>query len=551
MARSSLATAVDRAFRYSSARASYTEGTTLHEVATRETQAGYRRLTRGPGYPLLVREDLAAARSNRDNRVGIASFVQLTDLHLVDAQSPMRFEYIVDLDASAFRPQEALGTHAAAQLVQKVNLLGDGPITGRKFDCVVTTGDNSDNHETIEMEWFLSVMNGGTISQNTGSSVDWEGVQNGGNRKFYNPESGVDDLYKKAGFPRIDDFFRRVMAPHTSEGLKFRWFSVFGNHDDSIGGTVPADWATLENIYTGDVKFVGFDEDRPNDAVTDAFKGYKPGAAHGKLRDHWRVTPDDRRRPFTPREFMAAHLAESATGPGPVGHGFSHESVSTGDAFYTFQISPGVTGIALDSTNRSGYAEGSISDRQFRWLEQNLQANSSTYYDAVGNKVTQFVQDQYFILFSHHTLKTMRNTTPDPDVPGDVRHMGWEAKELAHRFPNVLAWVNGHTHANSITPHPGATPKQSFWEINTASHIEFPQQARIIEVADNNDGTLSLFTTLIESSAPYQASYDDGDQASLASLYREFSANDVNFSAKRAGRALDHNTELLLTDPQN
>lgn len=41
-------------------------------------------------------------------------------------------------------------------------------------------------------------------------------------------------------------------------------------------------------------------------------------------------------------------------------------------------------------------------------------------------------------------------------------------------------------------------------------------------------GTLSPFTTLIEPAAPYQSSYDDGDQASLASLHREFSLNDVN-----------------------
>jgi metallophosphoesterase (TIGR03767 family) len=157
--------------------------------------------------------------------------------------------------------------------------------------------------------------------------------------------------------------------------------------------------------------------------------------------------------------------------------------------------------------------------------------------------------DELFVVFSHHTSGSMDNSTPDPDNPSEARHLGPEVIALLQRYPAVLAWVNGHTHSNSITPRPGPTPEQGFWEINTASHIEFPQQARIIEVCDNRDGTLSLFTTLIESAAPYQASYDDGSQASLASLYREFSLNDLNYTGSHEGMPKDHNTELLLVNP--
>ena len=56
-----------------------------------------------------------------------------------------------------------------------------------------------------------------------------------------------------------------------------------------------------------------------------------------------------------------------------------------------------------------------------------------------------------------------------------------------------------------------------FWEINTASHIDFPQQAGIVEIADNRDGTLSIFATIIDSAGP--ASYGgtlDGPGARLA-----------------------------------
>ena len=75
---------------------------------------------------------------------------------------------------------------------------------------------------------------------------------------------------------------------------------------------------------------------------------------------------------------------------------------------------------------------------------------------------------------------------------------------LLGRQRNVLAWVNGHSHRNRITPH-GSASGGSFWEISTASHIDFPQLARVIELVDNKDGTISLFTTLIESAAPPMA----------------------------------------------
>jgi hypothetical protein len=120
---------------------------------------------------------------------------------------------------------------------------------------------------------------------------------------------------------------------------------------------------------------------------------------------------------------------------------------------------------------------------------------------------------------------------------------------LLQRFPNVAAWVNGHTHANKITAHPHATAARGFWEVNTASHVDFPQHARIIELFDNHDGTLSLFTTLIEADSPYEADYSDHSVTGLASVYRELSFNDIHASSMLLGSANDHNAELLLAKP--
>lgn len=120
---------------------------------------------------------------------------------------------------------------------------------------------------------------------------------------------------------------------------------------------------------------------------------------------------------------------------------------------------------------------------------------------------------------------------------------------LLHRFPNVLAWVCGHTHTNLITPHAGPTKQQSFWEISTASHVDYPQQARLLELVDNRDGTLSLFATLIEADSPYQVGYDNLAPGGLASLYRELAFNDIHNDGSRTSGAADHNVELLLANP--
>jgi hypothetical protein len=133
-------------------------------------------------------------------------------------------------------------------------------------------------------------------------------------------------------------------------------------------------------------------------------------------------------------------------------------------------------------------------------------------------------------------------------VPGESRHGGGELLHVLHRFPNVVAWVNGHTHRNEITAHRHHDPRRSFWEINTASHIDAPQQARVIEVGANDDGTISLFTTMIDAASPAAASYDDLSLTNLASLYRELGYNDLGYRERR-GAPSDRNTELLLVDP--
>ncbi|WP_116115954.1 TIGR03767 family metallophosphoesterase [Austwickia chelonae] len=548
------ARAIDRSLARAAARAVNTTGTTLEQAAApgaRLSATGaYRRLTAGPGYPLVVRPQLAAPKTGRDDRRrALASFVQITDVHIIDAQSPMRVEFLHSFNGSAFRPHEALGSHGGISLVNRINSLKGGPYTGRPFDCVVSTGDNTDNDEEIELSWFLTLLAGGKITPNTGGP-QWEGVQNFGSTLFYNVESPLQDQYKKKGFPQIPGFLSRAMAPVTSPGLRTRWYSVFGNHDNSVQGTMPLSWDTLAETYTGTNKILGIRDPSARAGLERSYRSGRPvppNAIPKEERIVQQVTPDPRRRPLLPGEYIAAHLKAAVTGAGPVGHGFTAESASTGRAYYSFRIAPGVTGISLDSTNPAGWTEGSLGERQFFWLERLLMSGSSRYHGKDGRPVTHRVADELFFVFSHHTSDTMTNLIPNlSDL--ERRYAGMEVLELLHRFPNVLAWVNGHTHNNVITPRPHTDPRRAFWEVNTASHVDFPQHARLLELVDNADGTLSLFTTLVESDAPYAGGYGSGAQRDLAALYREMSFNDLHVK-KRNGSNADRNTELLLVNP--
>lgn len=91
-----------------------------------------------------------------------------------------------------------MSTQGATALVKRVNGLA-GPYTGRPFDFVLCTGDNTDNQETVELDWFLTILNGGTVTPNTGDPARFEGVQNSQATLYWNPGDPVADMYKAKG----------------------------------------------------------------------------------------------------------------------------------------------------------------------------------------------------------------------------------------------------------------------------------------------------------------------------------------------------------------
>ncbi|MFD7899481.1 TIGR03767 family metallophosphoesterase [Streptomyces sp. NPDC059743] len=507
--------------------------TTLETVAApRDSSAAFRRLGDGPGWRRIVRESLAAPRAGRAaRRTVLSSFVQLTDLHLTDVQHPVRTEYLRSQGVSGWRPQEALTVPGAVALIEQINAINAGPATGEPLAFAVTTGDNTDNNSRAELDWYLTVMSGGRISPNTGDSRRYEGVQNSDERLFWHPEDSRRDTDKQYGFPRIDGFLEAVIRSVNSPGLRLPWYSTVGNHDSLASGAMADRSGYLAEFAVGARKLYDISDADAKALAKILAKGSMPGGdelidlLRRSRRSMRSVTPDPGRAPFGPREYVSAHLDPAHLGAGPAGHGYTSANLDSDTLYYTFPMGENITGISLDTTDRAGHFTGSLDTTQFNWLKRTLKEH----------------RDGYVVVFSHHNSWTMTNTHPDPARPGEGRHNGEEVLALLNRHRPVLAWVNGHSHRNSINA------RGSFWEVSTASHIDFPQLARIIEITDNRDGTLSLFTTLIESAAPHRTDFQDLSQTGLAALYRELAHNAPGSTTAPAGKLMDRNTELLIT----
>ena len=524
-------------------------------VRGRRVGKGYRKLRRVDGEGHLVRTDLGvAAKAGRARRRrALSCFVQLSDLHVIDAQSPLRVEWLdryedtestpgPGLFSSAYRPQELLTAQVGDAMVRRINALGRGPVSGRRIGFVVQTGDNSDNSQLNEVRWNIRLLDGGRVVPDSGDLTRYEGVMDGHpatyDVHYWHPHGTpkgkpVDIPTRVFGLPRVPGLLNAARRPFRAVGLDVPWYAAFGNHDGLVQGNVPARTSNLDAVATGSIKLVsppaGY-----SPAQLEAFlRGGDLAGFLQSLADQGDpgirlVTPDPRRRLLARAEIVEEHFRTTGT---PVGHGFTARNRADGTAYYAF--TRGILRvIVLDTVNPNGYADGSVDLLQLQWLQGQLAA----------------AKEKLVVVCSHHTSATMDNllvgTGGDltPRVPGSQV----VSELLAHR--NVIAWVNGHTHRNAVTPHK-RTGGGGFWEINTASHVDWPQHARVVEVLDNRDGTLSIFGTLIDHASPVSFGGRTSDAPHLASLARELAANDPQGRSVGEGPRNGRNVELLVRAP--
>jgi metallophosphoesterase (TIGR03767 family) len=587
--------------------------TTVQQRIVPNSNAGFRFLTvTGAGEPYVLREEgVGTAQAGRaTRRDSLAYFGQLSDFQLADEESPARVEFIdYGPFSAAWRPSEALNPQIDNQMVRQINTftaaspVADGAGVRSAMDLVINTGDAADSQQLNETQWVRTLMEGGTLNPGSGVAPavsgdpvcaalapliadslapqrytgiqDYDDYFEGPAPQFYDPDAPRGAF---ATWPRWPNLMDVAQRPFNAVGLHVPSYITFGNHDGLVQGNAAAN-AAYEAVATGCIKPMSplvTDPDTLQAGLGALNQQTLLGMLSTQPQNVALVPPDPKRQYVSKKQYKQVFRSGSQTD----GHGFdfvdpAEEAASNGTAgYYSWSPKPGVRFISLDTVSEAGVigpsADGNIDDPQYRWLEGELQ-------DATD-------ADELVILFSHHAIPSLTANVPDELAPPctvadphghDVNpgcdldprssqpiHLGADMEALLYRYPNAIAWVAGHSHVNAVEPHPNPSGDGGFWSVRVAAEADWPQQTRLLELFDNEDGTLSLFGTIIDH-ASQATSVAPGTNANvlgvkpLASLGRTIGYNDRQSGGRACGggpcgegTVNDRNVELLIDDPR-
>jgi len=553
------------------------------------------------------------ARPGREGRRRSLTYIsQMTDYQLADEESPARVEFLDAAASAAWRPWEALIPFSVDRSIRQVNRFaaaspvpqGDG--TSSSMDFALLSGDHADNQQLNEAIWVRDLLEGngplrfnsgltdpdgyspaaltdpacqefveqdGGPSQAAAEGARYTGVQDyddypageGPDPAYYDPDD-VQGTYAERGWPAYDELMDAAQTtPIDPAGLEIPFYVANGNHDVLVQGNEDATDA-FEAVATGCRKLLS----------------NAPDADAAML-----VPPDQRRRFVSKPQIKAIYAANDPIEQ----HGFGfvdrdEEEFSDGAAsYYAWDPpqAPGMRFIAVDTTSEGGVAgpssNGNIDDPQFEWLQRELDAAQ--------------LAGKLIVLFGHHPVRTMDAAIPDeagspctlddehghdvnpgcdldprsseplhfgdPETAEELESDERSFTELLAKYPNVVAYVAGHTHENRIRRFENESGSV-WWEITTSAVADFPQQHRLVELMDNGDETLSIFGTLLDHASPATAPTGGNasafDAGQLGSIGRTLAFNDPQSGAaaaggQPAGAAEDGNVELLLDDPRD
>jgi hypothetical protein len=203
------------------------------------------------------------------------------------------------------------------------------------------------------------------------------------------------------------------------------------------------------------------------------------------------VAADPNRRPLSTTEFINEFSISTTL---PKGHGIVESSGSNRfGACYTFEPKSAlpIRFIVLDDTEDETdtpgpslvYGYGSLGNGRYEWLLQQLQAGQD--------------DDKLMIIAAHVPIGVATGTA-----------LGWynnadEATIITKlkTYSNLIMFIAGHRHVNLVTPFKSddpAHPENGFWQVETKSLREFPQQFRIFDIVRNSDNTISIITTNVD-----------------------------------------------------
>ncbi len=382
------------------------------------------------------------------------------------------------------------------------------PPCGNSVRLRPLSGRCRNNSQYNEVRWFIDTIDGQMITPSSGAHV---------------------------GAATID-----YQRPFYAVGInpEIPWYQVVGNHDQFWMGSC------LENAKTRDAHIAGTiidmgDNPASPDSVDDT--GYYMGVVYGltpygdiygagpeaEFRNPPAVVADVNRHTLaTDKSSTRGWMQEFFhTKSMPVGHGFTQSNLDKDFACYCFvpKSDIPIKFIVLDDTvkgpDQPDYAAGALDDARYQWLVGELQAGQAA--------------NQLMVIAAHVPIKpqtSLTDTTPYPIWPGPKYTDNYVLSTL-HQYPNLILWMAGHRHVNVVTPQPdpNGDPTLGFWEVETCSLRDFPQQFRTFDLRRNQDNTVSIIITNVDPAvqAGSPAYKSRGYAIGAARVYATYPPNDT------------------------
>ncbi len=346
---------------------------------------------------------------------------------------------------------------------------------------------------------FDFLLLGGDNADNAqGNEVDWVLSLLGGGE--VNCDSGANDDPRPG--PNNDP-----KDPFTAPGLAMPWYWVTGNHDILIQGNLPV---TAQ---------------KQADAVgNNTTGGTRDWSLPGGPVVTGEIVPDEaRRRPAEDR----AHAADRGKRRRPRPRLRANAS---GKAIYTFDV-PGsdLRFLVLDSAAETGGSEGVIHQSD---IDQVIKPK----LDAA------LAESKLVILASHHATSSLGDGTGlgGEQQADAVLEPAW--LDFVGDYPNVVFSMVGHSHQNRVKL-VGAAGKHGWWEIMTSALADFPHQLRVVEIWDQDNGSLMLRATNVNFSNMGDGLASEGRALGVLDYVAGYS------DEKGPGAAEDRNVEVWIQKP--
>jgi metallophosphoesterase (TIGR03768 family) len=413
----------------------------------------------------------------------LLNFFTITDIHITDKESPNQLIYLqrlhgaLPVGASLYSGIMLYTTHVLDAAVQTINALHKQ----KPFDFGISLGDTCNSTQYNELRWYIDVLDGKVITPSSGAHLG------AGTLDYQKP-------YKAAGLDKT-----------------IPWYQVLGNHDHFWMGSIPVDDGLRKDLrqsyITGEVFATG--DVLKNPALInnhDYYMGVLDGSTpYGNIIDAGpvadfksppKVAADPDRRSLLRTEWMKEFFTTSSN---PAGHGFNLADAGKGFACYSFVPKPNLPlkVIVLDDTQKEDdgspdiHGHGFLDPARWDWLKKELAAG-----DTAG---------QLMIIAAHAPIN-VEVTAPNSEMgwwtdPQNAVTLPDLIAEL-QSHPNLILWISGHRHLNTVkaftSPDPVNAPEKGFWQVETSSLRDFPQQFRTFEIYLNSDNTLSIVTTNVD-----------------------------------------------------